>query len=112
MEREQAYPGTGLAVRKSLLFVTVLPRSSSRPPASGGPVLLLGAGTGEATCGILYLAGYLRRHGIETWVRLYDDGGSDEEVTRELERFGAAVHDGTTPAGGAADGGGTSAAGR
>ena len=25
------------------------------------PVLLIGAGTGEATCGILYLAAYLRR---------------------------------------------------
>src|ERR1044072_9518862 len=36
------------------------------------PVLLLGAGTGEATCGSLYLAGYLRRGGIEAFVRLYD----------------------------------------
>ncbi|HEY8212204.1 MAG TPA: cobalamin B12-binding domain-containing protein, partial [Myxococcaceae bacterium] len=37
------------------------------------PVLLVGAGGGEATCGILYLAGYLRRHGVEAYVQLCDD---------------------------------------
>ena len=49
------------------------------------PVLLLGAGSGEATCGILYLAGYLRRNGIEAFVRLYDRDVTHAEVTRSLE---------------------------
>jgi len=55
------------------------------------PVLLIGAGTGEATCGILYLAGYLRRHGIEAWVRLYDGDESEAELERELARLLAHV---------------------
>jgi hypothetical protein len=55
------------------------------------PVLLLGAGTGEATCGILYLAGYLRRHGIEAFVRLYDADETEEEVVRSLEGMVARV---------------------
>lgn len=49
------------------------------------PVLLVGAGTGEATCGILYLAGYLRRGGIEAFVRLYDGDETEAEVTRTFE---------------------------
>lgn len=55
------------------------------------PVLLIGAGTGEATCGILYLAGYLRRGGIEAFVRLYDGDQTEEEVTRSLEALVARV---------------------
>jgi hypothetical protein len=55
------------------------------------PVLLLGAGTGEATCGILYLAGYLRRGGIEAFVRLYDGDETEDEVTRSLEALVARV---------------------
>ncbi len=55
------------------------------------PVLLLGAGTGEATCGILYLAGYLRRSGIEAFVRLYDGDESEAEVRRSLEGLVARV---------------------
>ncbi|WP_224369417.1 cobalamin-dependent protein [Hyalangium versicolor] len=55
------------------------------------PVLLLGAGTGEATCGILYLAGYLRRGGIEAFVRLYDGDETEEEVVRSLEALVARV---------------------
>lgn len=55
------------------------------------PVLLLGAGTGEATCGILYLASYLRRGGIEAFVRLYDGDETDDEVTRSLEALVARV---------------------
>ncbi|SEL45726.1 Radical SAM superfamily enzyme YgiQ, UPF0313 family [Stigmatella aurantiaca] len=55
------------------------------------PVLLLGAGTGEATCGILYLAGYLRRNGIEAFVRLYDADETEEEVVRSLEALVARV---------------------
>jgi hypothetical protein len=55
------------------------------------PVLLLGAGTGEATCGILYLAGYLRRGGIEAFVRLYDGDETEHEVTRSLEAMVARV---------------------
>ncbi|AGC43186.1 B12-binding domain-containing protein [Myxococcus stipitatus DSM 14675] len=49
------------------------------------PVLLVGAGTGEATCGILYLASYLRRGGIEAFVRLYDGDETPAEVVRSLE---------------------------
>lgn len=48
------------------------------------PVLLLGAGRGEATCGILYLAGFLRRNGVEAFVRLYDDDGTEEEMEQSL----------------------------
>ncbi|WP_375767450.1 cobalamin-dependent protein [Archangium gephyra] len=55
------------------------------------PVLLLGAGTGEATCGILYLASYLRRGGIEAFVRLYDGDESEKEVRRSLEALVARV---------------------
>jgi hypothetical protein len=55
------------------------------------PVLLVGAGTGEATCGILYLAGYLRRGGIEAFVRLYDGDETEDEVTRSLEALVARV---------------------
>ncbi|HLL54983.1 MAG TPA: cobalamin-dependent protein [Myxococcaceae bacterium] len=55
------------------------------------PVLLVGAGSGEATCGILYLAGYLRRGGIEAFVRLYDGDVTDAEVTRSLEALVARV---------------------
>jgi hypothetical protein len=55
------------------------------------PVLLLGAGTGEATCGILYLAGYLRRGGIEAFVRLFDGDATEAEVVRSLEAMVARV---------------------
>jgi len=58
--------------------------SSPRPHT---PVLLLGAGTGEATCGILYLASHLRRNGIEAFVRLYDR----DVTTRDMERSLAAL---------------------
>lgn len=51
------------------------------------PVLLLGAGTGEATCGILYLAGYLRRNGIEASVRLYDGDGGETQIKRSLTKL-------------------------
>ncbi len=59
------------------------------PPLS--PVLLLGAGTGEATCGILYLAGYLRRGGIEAYVQLYDDEEDGDRLTRSLAALVARV---------------------
>ncbi len=55
------------------------------------PVLLVGAGTGEATCGILYLAGYLRRGGIEAFVRLFDGDETEDELTRSLEALVARV---------------------
>ena len=58
---------------------------SSRAPLS--PVLLIGAGTGEATCGILYLASYLRRHGIEAYVRLTDADETDEEIVVEAAQL-------------------------
>jgi hypothetical protein len=50
-------------------------------------VLLLGAGTGEATCGILYLASYLRRGGVEAFVRLNDDDATPSQVRRSLEQL-------------------------
>lgn len=56
-------------------------RSHGRPLS---PVLLLGAGPGEATCGILYLASYLRRNGIEAYVRLFDADCSPREVEQSL----------------------------
>ncbi|MHA7631510.1 B12-binding domain-containing radical SAM protein [Corallococcus sp. M7] len=55
------------------------------------PVLLVGAGTGEATCGILYLASYLRRGGIEAFVRLWDGDESAGEMTQSFERLIARV---------------------
>lgn len=55
------------------------------------PVLLVGAGTGEATCGILYLASYLRRGGIEAFVRLYDTDDSPAAITRSMEGLLARV---------------------
>ncbi|MCY1022464.1 cobalamin-dependent protein [Pyxidicoccus sp. MSG2] len=51
------------------------------------PVLLVGAGAGEATCGILYLASYLRRGGIEAFVRLWDGDETEAEVVRSFERL-------------------------
>src|SRR6185295_13398781 len=50
------------------------------------PVLLLGAGSGEATCGILYLASYLRRHGVEAYVQLDDDGGTERRLEALMAR--------------------------
>lgn len=55
------------------------------------PVLLVGAGTGEATCGILYLASYLRRGGVEAFVRLYDGDETEAEVLRSYEALVARV---------------------
>jgi hypothetical protein len=55
------------------------------------PVLLLGAGTGEATCGILYLAGYLRRGGVEAFVRLYDEDEPPAQARRSLAALVARV---------------------
>jgi hypothetical protein len=48
------------------------------------PVLLVGAGTGEATCGILYLASYLRRAGIEAYVQLTDADEAPADLERSL----------------------------
>ena len=48
------------------------------------PVLLVGAGTGEATCGILYIASYLRRNDIEAYVRLTDADETEEEIEQSL----------------------------
>lgn len=55
------------------------------------PVLLVGAGAGEATCGILYLASYLRRGGVEAFVRLYDGDETADEVVRSFESLVARV---------------------
>lgn len=54
-------------------------------------MLLLGAGPGEASCGILYLASYLRRHGVEAVVRLSDDDVTPKDVRRSLSRLLAHV---------------------
>jgi len=50
-------------------------------------VLLIGAGTGEATCGILYVASYARRAGIETYVRLTDGDETEAEMERSLSEY-------------------------
>lgn len=52
-----------------------------------GPVLLLGAGKGEATCGILYIASYLRRHGVDAVVRLCDWDQTEDELHRSLKQL-------------------------
>lgn len=62
-----------------------------RAAPSLSPILLVGAGTGEATCGILYLASYLRRHGIEAYVRLTDADETEEEIRRSLSELLAHV---------------------
>ena len=54
-------------------------------------MLLLGAGPGEATCGILYLASYLRRHGVEAVVRLFDDDVTPKDIRRSLSKLLAHV---------------------
>jgi hypothetical protein len=69
-------------------------KSSLSPQGGGGrlsPVLLLGAGHGEATCGILYLASYLRRHGVEAYVRLVDTDDTDAQVKSALAGLMTAV---------------------
>lgn len=58
---------------------------SRRAPSRERPVLLVGAGTGEATCGILYVASYLRRNGIEAFVRLSDPDETEAEMRRSYE---------------------------
>jgi len=67
-------------------FPLVTPPIPSSPERLS-PVLLLGAGRGEATCGILYLAGYLRRNGIEASVRLCDFDETDRDLKRSLEQL-------------------------
>ena len=62
-----------------------MPVRSPLKPLS--PVLLVGAGSGEATCGILYLASFLRRNGIEAFVRLTDADETEAEVMRSLEKL-------------------------
>ncbi len=56
-------------------------------PRPLSPVLLLGGGAGEATCGILYLAGYLRRHGVEAFVRLHDADEDEASVERSVQQL-------------------------
>lgn len=63
----------------------------ARAHKSLNPVLLIGAGTGEATCGILYLAGYLRRNGVEAYVRLNDADETEVELERSLAELVAHV---------------------
>ncbi|MBX7097794.1 MAG: cobalamin-dependent protein [Myxococcaceae bacterium] len=63
------------------------PKRLRGAPRVLSPVLLLGAGTGEATCGILYLASYLRRHGVEAFVQLTSDELGEAEVRRSLRQL-------------------------
>ena len=55
------------------------------------PVLLLGAGTGEATCGILYLASYLRAAASRPSSGSTTGTRSEDEVGRSLEGLVARV---------------------
>ena len=50
-------------------------------------MLLLGAGTGEATCGMLYVASALRRGGVEAFVRLTDDDETPPGMERSLREL-------------------------
>lgn len=52
---------------------------------------MLGAGRGEASCGILYIAGYLRRNGVEAYVRLCDWDQTEDELNRSLKQLMAHV---------------------
>lgn len=54
---------------------------------TAGPVLLLGAGRGEATCGLLYIASFLQRHGVDARVRLCDPDQDEQTLTRSLEQL-------------------------
>ena len=47
--------------------------------------MLIGAGTGEATCGILDLASYLRQHDVECFVQLTDHGETRQALLNTLE---------------------------
>lgn len=49
------------------------------------PVLLLGAGAGEAACGILYIASYLRRGGVEAYVRVFDWDVTEDDMMASLQ---------------------------
>lgn len=66
-------------------------RSAPSRHAPLSPALLLGAGPGEATSGLLYLASYLRRHGVEAFVRLVDADASEDEVASSLASLMAHV---------------------
>lgn len=62
---------------------TLVPKS--RSPLS--PVLLLGATSGSATVGLLYLGSYLRRHGVEAYCQfndIHNDRASMERNIRYL----------------------------
>ncbi|MBI4859388.1 MAG: cobalamin B12-binding domain-containing protein [Candidatus Riflebacteria bacterium] len=59
-------------------------------PTPLSPVLLLGSTVGLATAGLLYLASYLRRHGVEARCQLLDEHttlpGLEANVRRLLDR--------------------------
>ncbi|ACL76719.1 non-ribosomal peptide synthetase [Ruminiclostridium cellulolyticum] len=54
------------------------------PGDSIAPVLLLGDTTGTASTGILYLASYLRRNGIEAYCQWNDTTGTNEELKENI----------------------------
>lgn len=60
---------------------------TSSKSSARAPVLLLGAGAGEATCGILYLGAYLRRHGVEASVRLFDEDVTATDLRRSMDQL-------------------------
>lgn len=71
------------AIEERALEPALLPAGNA--PLS--PVLLLGATTGPAAVGILYLASYLRRHGIEAYCRFsdpYDEYAALEQNIQQL----------------------------
>ena len=63
------------------------PRKPRTPVKSGTPgsaVLLLGDTTGTATVGLLYLASYLRRNGVEAYCRWNDTNDTEESLKQDI----------------------------
>lgn len=51
------------------------------------PILLLGAGPGPATTGLIYLAAYLRRHGIEAYCQYNDPHRSKHALQENIRHL-------------------------
>lgn len=59
----------------------------SKVKAPLSPVLLLGATTGSATVGLLYLGSYLRRHGVEAYCQFNDIHGDRASMEQNIQHL-------------------------
>jgi len=88
-------PGTSLgraetlSPKRSSEAACVVPEPPPQTPPAGvlSPVLLLGSTTGPATVGLMYLASFLRRHGIEAYCQLNDVHGDINSLRRNVRRL-------------------------